>query len=404
MTVALRTCWSQILRGTLVGSFRSQMQQSIYISELHSLPTPSFVYDSTVLHVANVSMLPHVAIDLISRFLILFSSELPTRLARLHAYGAHGATATIHPKSKGMRSSAANTDESAGSAGDLDWREHHIHNSNNKKDDDKVGENSHENEEESMEADASNFAIDLFASPEQPYETTDYSFHTAGKDEEAIHCTLRHTNPDVTQHSTGLALWTGSRFMAEFLVAGTNPSLVQNKRVLELGAGLGLCGIVAHKLGASEVCLTDGDANVLKNLRYNVKANVTANDDDECSTVTCPQLIWDHNIEQFLDSQQQKQKGIDGRRYYDLIMAADVAYMSKSIEPLLKTVHLCLEPSSDGRGNADGGVFLYVYKSYTQDKVERFLDIAKRIGFTWTTPSEGVFLFRKIAGKGGGCV
>ena len=303
---------------------------------------------------------------------------------------------------KGMRSSAANTDESAGSAGDLDWREHHIHNSNNKKDDDKVGENSHENEEESMEADASNFAIDLFASPEQPYETTDYSFHTAGKDEEAIHCTLRHTNPDVTQHSTGLALWTGSRFMAEFLVAGTNPSLVQNKRVLELGAGLGLCGIVAHKLGASEVCLTDGDANVLKNLRYNVKANVTANDDDECSTVTCPQLIWDHNIEQFLDSQQQKQKGIGGRRHYDLIMAADVAYMSKSIEPLLKTVHLCLEPSSDG--SDDGGVFLYVYKSYTQDKIERFLDIAKRIGFTWTTPSEGVFLFRKSAGKGGGCV
>ena len=339
-------------------------------------------------------MLPHVAID--------FSSEPPIR--RLDSLDLPCvATATMHPsKVKKMRSSAANTDESAGSAGDLDWREHHIHNSNNKKDDGKVGENSHENEEESMEADASNFAIDLFASPEQPYETTDYSFHTAGKDEEAIHCTLRHSNPDVTQHSTGLALWTGSRFMAEFLVAGTNPSLVQNKRVLELGAGLGLCGIVAHKLGASEVCLTDGDANVLKNLRYNVKANVTADDDDECSTVTCPQLIWDHNIEQFLDSQQQKQKGIDGRRYYDLIMAADVAYMSKSIEPLLKTVHLCLEPSSDG--SDDGGVFLYVYKSYTQDKIERFLDIAKRIGFRWTTPSEGVFLFRKSAGKGGGCV
>ena len=306
------------------------------------------------------------------------------------------------------RSSATSTNTDSGSAGDLDWREHHIHNSNNNKDDEKDGEESHEDEEESMEADASNFAIDLFASPEQPYETTDYSFHVAGKDEEAIKCTLRHTNPDLTQHSTGLALWTGSRVMAEFLVAGTNPSFVRNKRVLELGAGLGLCGIVAHKLGASEVCLTDGDANVLKNLRYNVKANIKAEDNDECSTVTCtcPQLIWDHNIEQFLDSQQQKQKGSGGRRYYDLIMAADVAYMSKSIEPLLKTVHKCLEPSkstgNDGSGNDDGGVFLYVYKSYTQDKVERFLDIAKSIGFAWTTPSEGVFLFRKSAGNGEG--
>ena len=296
-----------------------------------------------------------------------------------------------------MRSS---TDpNSSGSVGDLDWREHHIHNSNASSSGNKDNDDEKNGEHSSMEADASNYAIDLFASPEQPYETTEYTFQVAGKEEGVIQCTLRHTNPDVTQHSTGLALWTGSRFMAEWLVADANPTdLVRNKRVLELGAGLGLCGIVAHKLGASEVCLTDGDANVLKNMRYNVKANIiSGNDNDECSNVSCPQLVWDHKVEEFLDSQQRG--GNDGRRYYDLVMAADVAYMSKSIEPLLKTVHKCLEPSkSDGNGDS-GGVFLYVYKSYTQDKVERFLDIAKRIGFTWTTPSEGVFLFRKSAGK-----
>jgi len=107
------------------------------------------------------------------------------------------------------------------------------------------------------------------------------------------------------------------------------------------------------------------------------------------------QLIWDRNVEEFLNSQQQDQNGT-GRRYFDLIMAADVAYMSKSIEPLLKTVDKCLEPPpGKGDGSGTGGVFLYVNKSYTQDKVERFLDVAERIGFVWTAPSESVFLFRK---------
>ena len=33
------------------------------------------------------------------------------------------------------------------------------------------------------------------------------------------------------------------------------PALVQGKRVLDIGAGTGLCGIVAAKLGAAQVIL-----------------------------------------------------------------------------------------------------------------------------------------------------
>lgn len=291
------------------------------------------------------------------------------------------------------------TKSSTSGSSDLDWREHHIHcnASSSGAEDDRTKEEGDDNtgshHDPEMEADASNYAIDLFASPEQPYETTEHTLRVADRNEE-ISCTLRHTNPDVTQHSTGLALWTGSQKMAEWLVANSNSSnLVRNKRVLELGAGLGLCGIVAHKLGASEVCLTDGDSRVLENLRHNVRANIM--DHDDCSSVMAKQLIWDRNVEEFLNSQQQDQNGT-GRRYFDLIMAADVAYMSKSIEPLLKTVDKCLEPApGKGDGSGTGGVFLYVNKSYTQDKVERFLDVAERIGFVWTVPSESVFLFRK---------
>ena len=305
-------------------------------------------------------------------------------------------TALSHPiqtskKRKETNDSETMTKSSTSGSSDVDWREHHVHcnASSSGAEDDRTkeegdGDTGTHHHDPEMEADASNFAIDLFASPEQPYETTEYTLQVADRNEE-ITCTLRHTNPDVTQHSTGLALWTGSEKMAEWLVANSNSSnLVRNKRVLELGAGLGLCGIVAHKLGASEVCLTDGDSRVLENLRHNVRANIM--DHDDCSSVMAKQLIWDRNVEEFLNSQQQNQNGT-GRRYFELIMAADVAYMSKSIEPLLKTVDKCLEPEK--------GVFLYVNKSYTQDKVERFLDVAERIGFVWTAPSESVFLFRK---------
>ena len=38
---------------------------------------------------------------------------------------------------------------------------------------------------------------------------------------------------------------------------------MQDKKVLELGAGIGLAGMVSVVLGAGHVTLTDGDAKVL---------------------------------------------------------------------------------------------------------------------------------------------
>jgi predicted nicotinamide N-methyase len=42
----------------------------------------------------------------------------------------------------------------------------------------------------------------------------------------------------------------------------------------KLGAGLGLVGLVAHKLGAARVVLTDGDDSALQLMQANVAANV----------------------------------------------------------------------------------------------------------------------------------
>lgn len=40
----------------------------------------------------------------------------------------------------------------------------------------------------------------------------------------------------------------------------------RDRRVLELGAGMGVCGLIAHKTGAAAVVLTDGDSDAMKYL------------------------------------------------------------------------------------------------------------------------------------------
>ncbi|KAF4626990.1 hypothetical protein G7Y89_g11167 [Cudoniella acicularis] len=72
-------------------------------------------------------------------------------------------------------------------------------------------------------------------------------------------------------------LWNASVLLAEYIEEGS-PSQwgVQGERVLELGAGTGLAGMVACLKGAEEVVVSDYPAEeVLLNIRLNVTRNIT---------------------------------------------------------------------------------------------------------------------------------
>ena len=106
--------------------------------------------------------------------------------------------------------------------------------------------------------------------------------------------------------STGLTLWQSSKNLCSHLCE--NPHIVRNKSVVELGAGLGLAGIVAFKLGAERVVLTDGDTDTLDNMRENVRLN---NKDSETQNlITCKQLRWGRHVEEFRTKWTQD-KGFD---------------------------------------------------------------------------------------------
>ncbi|OAF62403.2 nicotinamide n-methyltransferase [Pseudogymnoascus destructans] len=68
----------------------------------------------------------------------------------------------------------------------------------------------------------------------------------------------------------GHHLWNGARVVSTYLE--TTPSLVAGKTVLELGAGAGLPSLVAGRLGAKRVVVTDyPDNSLIENLRWNIE-------------------------------------------------------------------------------------------------------------------------------------
>lgn len=71
----------------------------------------------------------------------------------------------------------------------------------------------------------------------------------------------------------GARVWAVAHSLCSMLVE--KPALVQHKTVLEIGAGTGLCGILAAKLGAAQVTLTDYEGPVLRLLRESVAANAS---------------------------------------------------------------------------------------------------------------------------------
>lgn len=74
-------------------------------------------------------------------------------------------------------------------------------------------------------------------------------------------------------NDVGLKLWEAGACLSEYLIQ--NPQVVDDKNVIELGAGVGLTGLIAAVCtgGAKKVHLTDYTNSTLENLRFNVEQN-----------------------------------------------------------------------------------------------------------------------------------
>jgi len=132
----------------------------------------------------------------------------------------------------------------------------------------------------------------------------------------------------VHEAGPGGRVWESAPRLARFLTSDYfgDGSFV-GKRLLELGAGTGLCGIVAANLGAT-VVLTDKKF-VMANMRENVIGNGLSLDD---GSVLLEELEWGRNIKRFLKSFSGPDQA------FDYVICSDVAYHESLFKPLAKTL------------------------------------------------------------------
>jgi len=142
---------------------------------------------------------------------------------------------------------------------------------------------------------------------------------------------------------------------------------------VELGAGVGLPGLVASNF-ASRVLLTDGNDLVVESV---LKKNVSAYGSSAKNVVSAQKFLWgDKNDLQCI---------LGNFGTVDVVLAADVVQWPCVLEPLLNSIKALLWESSEP-------LFILGFVNRSQSTFEEFLDLAKQLGFTWQCVETHLFL------------
>ncbi|MEW6670350.1 MAG: methyltransferase [Thermodesulfobacteriota bacterium] len=130
-------------------------------------------------------------------------------------------------------------------------------------------------------------------------------------------------DPDDIFHDFPLwsKVWEASLVLADFL-AGMTPQ--PEKRFLEIGAGIGLVGIVAAAFG-HRMTITEINSQALDFIRANSLIN-------QCATVEIAELDWNS-------------PGLEGG--FDYIVGSEVVYNEKDFDPLRNLFHRLLRPGGE---------------------------------------------------------
>lgn len=158
-------------------------------------------------------------------------------------------------------------------------------------------------------------------------------------------------------------MWAAASALAGYITRESGFRLLRGRRVVELGAGLGLCGFVAaqyaaytaitvgrcrlaaaRRTAAGSLTLSpqDGDDFTMDLLRQNAESNGFASRDD----VSVDKLRWGADeARAFVASH--------GGRPFDVVAGSDIIYAPESVPPLLDAVAALL---------AEDGTFLLAYE------------------------------------------
>lgn len=172
--------------------------------------------------------------------------------------------------------------------------------------------------------------------------------------------------------------------LAAYAGSQRGQDLLRGKKVLELGAGCGLPGLVASRY-ARLVILTDGSDTVVELLKRNVRDHCFYEDfnQDEhgsnreiCNNIVrekrcveARRLLWGDGIE--IKTILERCEG-----YVDVVFAADVVQWPAVVQPLLHSVKALLWGSNKP-------IFVLGIVQRAQSTTRLFFHLAEELGFAW---------------------
>lgn len=196
--------------------------------------------------------------------------------------------------------------------------------------------------------------------------------------------TLRSGKP-VTLHLVGYApteahtLWNGAKTIADYFEA--DPTRVEGKTVLELGAASGLPSLVAAMLGSKKVVMSDfTDLEIIANMQKNI---------DECDETVEPRghiaacidavgFLWGSDVLPLCARLEQPAEGGDApQARFDVLILADLLYRHSEHGRLVKTIREAMKVARESVAY----VFFTSYRPWKQHLDMAFFDVAREAGF-----------------------
>jgi len=198
----------------------------------------------------------------------------------------------------------------------------------------------------------------------------EYSF---GEGEAEVQVLLHGLKKELGQtlSSTGLTMWRAAEELARLVFE--QKEMFEDCSVLELGAGLGLCGILAAKVGRpKKVVLTDGCPETCERLRQNIEANGPYEQQGGQALQPEVEQLWWGQHQEFCDKNPLG---------FDIILAADVIYEDEAVVPLITTAQDILKISKHASPSKEP-VFVLAF-ARRNVSIDSVLTEAENIGLTW---------------------
>ncbi|RKU48658.1 nicotinamide n-methyltransferase [Coniochaeta pulveracea] len=212
-----------------------------------------------------------------------------------------------------------------------------------------------------------NVDTSLFDEPEDYYPPTPpptVSTHTL-QSGQVLNLHLVGHSPLEAHH-----LWNGSRVCSDFFEASPSTT-VQNRTVLEIGAGAGLPSITAAILGAKKVVVTDyPDPDLVVNLWKNCEeAGLLPADqkDWEDGKIVADGFVWGADPTPLL-------KRAPGG--FDVLILADLLFRHTEHGNMVKSIRDTLRKGRDAKAY----VFFSSYRPWLQHKDLAFFDLVREKG------------------------